>query len=309
MPINHNIKRSRLKFDLSSAEITKVLLCGQRQSFKIAGVSLRTGCDVLIEYDIQTDRGLRRATNEDTAVAGKNGAWFLVADGMGGHAAGEVASQLAASTVAELLGNEGILGPNPELVLRRIAEEANARIYEAQRRRPDCAGMGTTLTLLALSGNRYYLAHVGDSRAYVLRDGFIRQLTKDHSVIWQLFENGILSKEELSRHPKKNLVTRSIGTHPQAEIDIEEDEIRENDIFLLCSDGLTDVVSDESIRKILSDGGKSPQQLCAALVESALEAGGPDNVTSVVVRLGPIPEGKRTATQEQAHRKRDPDSR
>ena len=276
---------------------------------RIAEESLRTGCDLLIEYGVQTDRGLRRAKNEDTAVAGENGVWFLVADGMGGHAAGEVASQITASTVMELLGDGCVLDSNPELVLRRTAQEANARVFETQRRRPECAGMGTTLTLLAFSKNCYYIAHVGDSRAYLLRDGLISQLTKDHSVVWQLFENGILTKPELSRHPNKNLITRSIGTHPQAEIDIEEDEIRQGDIFLLCSDGLTDVVSDESIREILSDGGESPQQLCAELVESALNAGGPDNVTSVVVRLRSVPEDQRTATPDQAHRKENPDTR
>jgi PPM family protein phosphatase len=272
----------------------------------IAAESSQTGCAVLIEYGVQTDRGLRRAKNEDTAVADKNGAWFLVADGMGGHAAGEVASQLAASTVSELLGGGRILDSNPGLALRRAAQEANTRVFETQRSRPECAGMGTTLTLLAFSGNRYHIAHVGDSRAYLMRDGLISQLTKDHSVVWQLFESGILAKDELSRHPNKNLITRSIGTNPQAEIDIEEDETREGDVFLLCSDGLADVVPDESICKILSDGGKSPQQICADLVESALDAGGPDNVTLVVVRLRSVPEGARTASTDRAHRTENP---
>jgi serine/threonine protein phosphatase PrpC len=276
---------------------------------RIAGEILQTGCDVLVEYGVQTDRGLRRATNEDAVVAGKNGGWFLVADGMGGHAAGEVASQLAASTVTEVLGDGCILESNPELVLRRAAQEANARVFETQRRRPECAGMGATLTLLAFCKNCYYIAHVGDSRAYLLRDGLISQLTKDHSVVWQLFENGILTKQELSRHPNKNLITRSIGTHPQAEIDIEEDEIRQADVFLLCSDGLTDVVSDESIREILSDGGKSPLQLCAELLKSALNAGAPDNVTSIVVRLRSVPEDEKTATPDQARCKENPDTR
>jgi serine/threonine protein phosphatase PrpC len=274
----------------------------------MAGEYLRTGCDVLIEYGVQTDLGLRRVKNEDTAVAGKNGGWFLVADGMGGHAAGEVASQLAASTVTELLGDGCILDSNPNLVLRRLAQEANARVFEAQRRRPECAGMGTTLTLLAFRQDRYYIAHVGDSRAYRLRDGVIRQLTKDHSVVWQLFENAILTKQELSRHPNKNLITRSIGTHPQTEIDIEEEEIRQEDIFLLCSDGLTDVVPDESIREILSQGGKNPQQLCAELVASALDAGGPDNVTSIVVRLRFVPEGKTAEPPDPARRMENPDT-
>lgn len=263
---------------------------------------MRTGCEVLIEYGVQTDRGFRRANNEDTAAAAKNGVWFLVADGMGGHAAGEVASQLAASTLAELLGDGSILDSNPEQVLRRAAQEANTRLFEMQQRRPECAGMGTTLTLLAFCRNRYYIAHVGDSRGYLLRDGLLRQLTKDHSVVWQLFEDGTLSKKELSRHPNKNLITRSIGTHLQAEIDIEENEVRQGDIFLLCSDGLTDVVPDEVIREILSDGGKSPQQLCAGLVTSALDAGGPDNVSSVVVRLRSALGSEKRATPDQMRR-------
>ncbi|HYK90243.1 MAG TPA: SpoIIE family protein phosphatase, partial [Acidobacteriota bacterium] len=126
-----------------------------------------------------------------------------------------------------------------------------------------------------------------DSRAYLLRDGILDQLTKDHSLVWHLLESGVLRKDELSSHPQKNLITRSIGPHPAVEVDLERGEAREGDVFLLCSDGLTDVVSDENIREILSDAGRSPQEASDILVATANMHGGPDNVTVVVVHLAP----------------------
>jgi PPM family protein phosphatase len=147
--------------------------------------------------------------------------------------------------------------------------------------------MGSTLTVMSFSDAGYHIAHVGDSRAYLLRDGVLDQLTRDHSLVWHLFESGVLRKDELSSHPQKNLITRSIGPHPQVEVDLESGEAREGDIYLLCSDGLTDVLSDEIIRQMLSQSDKSPQELGDALVSAANTMGGPDNITVVVVHLMP----------------------
>jgi serine/threonine protein phosphatase PrpC len=210
---------------------------------------------------------------------------FLVADGMGGHAAGEVASRIAASTIEEILSSKEATEEKPEELLRRAAEEANLRIFETQRERQEYAGMGSTLTALSFRNDHYYIAHVGDSRAYRLRDGVLDQLTRDHSLVWHLFENGVLQKEDLSSHPQKNLITRSIGPHPHVEIDLERGEAHNGDVYLLCSDGLTDVVSDNGIQTMLSDAKKTPQEIGEDLVKAAIQGGGPDNVTVVVLRL------------------------
>ena len=147
--------------------------------------------------------------------------------------------------------------------------------------------MGSTLTALSFRNNRYYIVQVGDSRAYLLRDGQLEQLTRDHSLVWHLFESGILRKDELSSHPQKNLITRSIGPHPQIEVDIERGDAHIGDVYLLCSDGLTDVLSDDDIREILAETKKSPQEICDLLVNMANANGGPDNITAIVVRLEP----------------------
>ncbi len=240
-----------------------------------------------IRYGSQSDRGKVRGSNEDSYAANLKTKLFLVADGMGGHAAGEIASQIAAATVEEVVAGGIRSSMPPEEILFNAAQEANARIYQTQRMKPEFAGMGSTLTALSLQGGKYHIAHVGDSRAYLLREGRLEQLTRDHSLVWHLFESGMLRKNELSSHPQKNLITRSIGPHPQVEVDMEQGEAREGDVFVLCSDGLTDMISEEKIRDILSTRQKSPQQLGEMLVKEANECGGQDNITVVVVRIEP----------------------
>lgn len=204
---------------------------------------------------------------------------------MGGHAAGEVASQMAAATIQEVVSGADAKTTELEGLLRVAAQEANSRIYDTQLQNPEYAGMGSTLTVLSFKGGRYYIAQVGDSRAYLFRDGALDQLTRDHSLVWPLFENGLLTKEELPSHPQKNLITRSIGPHPQIEVDLEHGQAREGDVFLLCSDGLTDVVPDQTLQQVLSNSRLTPQEMCDELVAIANEAGGPDNITVVIVRL------------------------
>jgi serine/threonine protein phosphatase PrpC len=238
-----------------------------------------------IQFGSRTHQGRVRTSNEDCFVANPDTGLFLVADGMGGHAAGEIASGLAATTMDDMVTAKGSAGQEPAEILRLATMAANSRVLEAQRTDRALAGMGSTLTALLVRGSRYSIAHVGDSRAYRLRDGTLQQLTRDHSLVWHLFENGVLEKVDLVRHPQKNLITRSIGSHPQVEIDIEEGEGRAGDLYLLCSDGLTDGVSDEGIRGLMIAAEKTPQEMADNLVNAANEAGGPDNITVVVVRL------------------------
>ena len=212
---------------------------------------------------------------------------FLVADGMGGHAAGEIASQLAASSVDDWMKAHAEDHGNLADVMRLGALKANARVFEAQRENHALAGMGSTLTALLFRGQRYYIAHAGDSRAYRLRAGDLEQLTDDHSLVWPLYKNGMMQKSELVRHPQKNLITRSIGSHPQVEIDVLEGEGRAGDVYLLCSDGLTDAVPEERIREMLSDPQKTPDEIADLLVAAANEEGGPDNITVVIIKLEP----------------------
>jgi len=240
-----------------------------------------------IHYGTVSDQGKIRSSNEDSYAANLKNRIFLVADGMGGHAAGEIASQIAAATFEEVAAVKLNAGQPSEDILLSAAQEANSRIYQAQRMKAELAGMGSTLTALSIREGKYYIAHVGDSRAYLLRNGVLQQMTRDHSLVWQLYETGVLRKDELSSHPQKNLITRSIGPHPQVEVDLEEGEAREGDIYLLCSDGLTDMVSDENICRILSSPDRTPKELGEALVEAANIRGGADNITVVVVRIDP----------------------
>jgi PPM family protein phosphatase len=248
------------------------------------------------EIGTLSDQGKVRPSNEDSWVADAKLNLYLVADGMGGHAAGEIASRIAAEAVMETV----IAGADvpAEENLRAAAETANSRIYESQCQTIEYAGMGSTLTALQFHDNCYVIAHVGDSRAYLLRDGTLHQLTRDHSFVWELFEKGVVKKDDLSAHPCKNLITRAIGTHPHVSVDIEQGEFQEGDIYLLCSDGLTDSVPDETIRSVLSERSSSAQEMGQALTDAANAAGGPDNITVVVVRL----EGRNSAKPMTAYK-------
>jgi PPM family protein phosphatase len=238
-----------------------------------------------IQYGSQTSQGRVRTSNEDSCVANPHTGLFLVADGMGGHAAGEIASRMAATAMDSRVAAGTAADETPAELLRLATLEANACVMEAQRQNRALSGMGSTLTALLVRDSRYYLAHVGDSRAYRMRGGFLEQLTRDHSLVWHLYENGVLGKADLAKHPQKNLITRSIGSHPQVEIDLQEGEGRAGDVFLLCSDGLTDGVSDEGIRAALINPKRTPQEMADHLVDAANEAGGPDNITVVIVML------------------------
>jgi serine/threonine protein phosphatase PrpC len=239
-----------------------------------------------IQYGSHTNQGRIRTSNEDSFVVDAEAGLALVADGMGGHAAGEIASQMASSSIREWIVSHRADGQDAAAMLREAVLDANTRVYEAQRRDRSLAGMGSTLTsILFESGGRYHIAHVGDSRAYRLREGMLEQLTRDHSLVWHLYENGVLEKSELSRHPQKNLITRSVGTYLQVDIDIEKGEGHPGDVYLLCTDGLTDGVGEEELQATLSRPHLTPQEIAEILVDAANKAGGPDNITAVVIKL------------------------
>ena len=217
----------------------------------------------------RTDVGRVRKGNEDSFTA--SDPLYAVADGMGGHQGGEVASSLA----LEVLGKAD--GTLEELVRR-----ANEAVHQRASEDPGLAGMGTTLTALRADGEVLRLAHVGDSRAYLLRDGTIQRLTKDHTVVERLVDEGRLTPHEAEIHPQRSILTRALGVDEAVQVDQGAIEPRTGDRLLLCSDGLTGMVDEERITRMLSEIG-DPQEAADALVESANEAGGQDNITAVVI--------------------------
>lgn len=251
------------------------------------------GITLVTSLAARTDLGRLRENNEDKFeffvpededTLARKGAFYAVADGMGGHAAGQIASEIALKAV---IGNYyADSSPDVEKCLRAAVSSANAVIYDAARAIVERSGMGTTLTGLVLRGDESFVVHVGDSRCYRLRAGTLEQLTEDHSWVNEQVQRGGMSREEAENSPFRNIITRSLGNYPTVEPDIVQDELREGDVFLLCSDGLTGEVSDDLIRDTLKDS-------CAAraawdLVELALEHGGRDNVTVLVVAVREI---------------------
>jgi serine/threonine protein phosphatase PrpC len=233
------------------------------------------------EHFEKSDTGRQRRANEDHFYA--RAPLFVVADGMGGAQAGEVASGLAAETFAAGLPDEG--SPLERLEARVL--EANRRIHELSRADRDRAGMGTTLTAAYVDGDEVALAHVGDSRAYLLRDGELTQLTRDHTLVEELVRRGRLTEEEAAEHPQRSIITRALGPEPEVEVDTFTQPLRDEDVLLLCSDGLTSMVSEAHVAEILRDA-PSLGGAARALVKAANDAGGRDNITVVLVRLEEI---------------------
>ncbi len=235
-----------------------------------------------LRYAARSDVGLVRSGNEDSGYAGPR--LLVVADGMGGHAAGELASAAAVARLAELEQSD----PSPDSVLAGLTdaiEQAGVSIGQVVQDNPDLAGMGTTVTALFWRGERVAVVHVGDSRAYLLRDGELGQITHDHTYVQTLVDAGRISPEEAAHHPRRSLLMRAIDGVQPVEADLSVREARPGDRYLLCSDGLTGVVSDEELAAVLSDG--EPTGVVITLVELALSRGAPDNVTVVVADVLP----------------------
>jgi PPM family protein phosphatase len=226
---------------------------------------------------VVTDTGRRRLGNEDAYVF--KPPFFAIADGMGGARAGEIAAGLAASALeeGEPRSAEGIVA---------LIEEANRRIWERSLQDPDTAGMGTTLTsaLVDAEAGTVVIGHVGDSRAYLHRGGTLEQLTTDHSLVVELVESGILTPEEAERHPQRSAITRAVGTEPTVQVDAFTVNAEPGDVYLICSDGLTDMLTAEEVEEILGRA-PDPAEAAQSLVAAANERGGEDNITVVLFEM------------------------
>jgi serine/threonine protein phosphatase PrpC len=235
----------------------------------------------IAEHAGTTDVGRQRSTNEDSLLV--HPPYFAVADGMGGAKAGEVASQLAVQVLEEEL--EAHPGEAPEAQLARTLQEANTRIFELSTDDESRRGMGTTVTAACVHDRDVSLGHVGDSRAYRLREGELEQLTRDHSLVAELQRSGQLSAEAAEHHPQRSIITRALGPEPDVEVDTYTVPGREGDVFVLCSDGLTGMISDDEMASILRRAG-SLGEAADSLVRAANQSGGKDNITVVLFSLG-----------------------
>jgi serine/threonine protein phosphatase PrpC len=232
----------------------------------------------VVEESHRTDTGRQRHANEDAYFA--EAPVFAVADGMGGAQAGEVASRIAADAFES--ADEG--DEAPELFLSRVVNAANERIHQLAEQDASRSGMGTTLTAALIGEDEVSFAHVGDSRAYVLRDGDLKRLTSDHSLVEELRRQGRLTEAQAEEHPQRSIITRALGPEPEVEVDTMTYPARPGDVFLLCSDGLTTMVPEERIARIL-ERSRSLDSAVSRLIHEANEGGGRDNITAVAFRL------------------------
>lgn len=231
----------------------------------------------------RTDVGKVRANNQDAPIVSEKLRLYGVADGMGGHKGGEVASTSARDDLLRELE-----GKTPSVAaLSGAIEEVNRQIYHQQEHDDALTGMGTTLSVLWMSDNFVYIGHVGDSRVYLLRDGEFKQMTLDHSLVEQLVRESVLTEEEAQNHPMRNIITRAIGTDESVEVDVVVEERRKGDLWLACSDGLHGLVDDRQMRDALRQ--YAPEKAADVLLKAALDAGGRDNVTLVIVHDGEEP--------------------
>jgi PPM family protein phosphatase len=230
-------------------------------------------------YAVASDTGRRRRRNEDNYVVAPP--LFAVADGMGGAQAGEVASQLAASAL-EAGDSDGLDGIER---IDALIQEANRSIFDRASTDPAASGMGTTMTVALVEGMTVAIGHVGDSRAYLVRGEQMEQLTEDHSLVNELLKTGKLSEEEAQIHPQRSVITRAVGTDPDVDVDGFTIEAEDGDVFLICSDGLSDMVEDEEILELVHRNRDDLDKAVKALVAAANRGGGEDNITAVAFRI------------------------
>ena len=230
-----------------------------------------------LRYAVRSDVGMLREGNEDSAYAGPH--LLAIADGMGGHAAGEVASAVAIAELAPL--DDDVPGMDMLGALADAVAKANARLHDMSAADPSMEGMGTTLTAMLWSGARMGLCHIGDSRAYMLRDGELYQITRDHTLVQSLLDDGRINADEAATHPQRSLILRALDSRTDAEPDLSIREALDGDRYLLCSDGLSDVVTEETVHRALLSID-DPNEAVIQLVGLANKAGGPDNITCIV---------------------------
>ncbi len=238
-----------------------------------------------------TDVGLKRSHNEDAFLVMPECGLFCVADGLGGHASGEVASRMAIDELAaHFRATEGeAAGPPPEERLAAAVKNANRAIHGRGRAEPALAGMGTTLVAgFFAEGGPLHVAHVGDSRAYLFRDGELRRLTEDHSLLQDFIRQAHPSEAEIDAFPHKNVIVRAVGMRPEVEVELSRVEIRQGDVLLLCCDGLFGMLPDDRMAAILREEGAEILRANQLLLDAALDAGGADNVTSILVQVAEL---------------------
>lgn len=248
----------------------------------------------------RTDVGMIRSGNEDNYAADATGqqGLFIVADGMGGHAAGEVASEMAVQTVErELHGVRDLDDGTTTGKLAESVKKANRTIHDRTITEVDKQGMGTTVSVLLLTVTKYLIGQVGDSRVYLLRDGALQQLTKDHSYVQEQVDAGFLTPEQARYHPYSNVITRCVGASPEVEADVYSGEVRVGDLYLVASDGLTGMVDDRRLQMLLMSRAE-PERKVHALIAEANGRGGLDNITAIVVQVIPDDEQTNTPTQQ-----------
>ena len=249
----------------------------------------------IIEVANVSDTGLKRPHNEDSAVTDSGLGLAIVADGMGGYKAGEIASAIAAQLILNEVragmvagsanGAAGSTGlSQASLLIRDAVAKANAEVFRTAQEIPQCQGMGTTVVVVFYHGGKVSIAHVGDSRVYRLRGDDFKQITRDHSLIQELIDRGFFTPEEAAENTPKNLVTRALGIEQTVEVDVQEQDLESGEIYLLCSDGLNDMVDDEEIHLTLSKYSANLLQAATELVRLANEKGGKDNISVVLVR-------------------------
>ena len=248
----------------------------------------------------RTDVGMIRAGNEDAffADANEQRGVFIVADGMGGHAAGEVASEMAVQIVTrELSSVTSLMGDEPTARVAAALQLANKAIYERTLAEVDKQGMGTTASVLLLGGARYLIGQVGDSRIYMLRNGVLHQVTKDHSYVQEQVDAGYLTPEQARYHPYSNVITRCVGAGDSVEPDTYAGQVLMGDLFLVASDGLTGMVDDRRIAQLLL-ARTTPARMVENLIREANGRGGLDNITAIVVQIVGVEDGEGAATTQ-----------
>jgi len=251
-------------------------------------VNLKTA----LEIATATDSGMVRSHNEDSIAADGEAGLAVLADGMGGYNAGEVASGIAVELIKSEM-KKALAGKKPEELNGQSAEQlitehstrANAAIYQAAQSQPQYSGMGTTLVVALWHDNHVSVGHIGDSRLYRLRDGVLEQVTRDHSLLQEQIDSGMITKEQARHSQNKNLVTRAVGIDPEVETEVHTYPVQPGDIFLLCSDGLNDMVTDEDIQLTLASLAANLPLAAQQLVQQANDNGGRDNVSVILVRV------------------------
>ncbi len=228
-----------------------------------------------------SDIGLKRKNNQDSFFYDADKGIYVIADGMGGYAGGEIASSIAVNVFRE--GFQGLDGANYRAVLDALLQKANEAVLEKARENSDLEGMGTTLLALATVGRAYFLAYVGDSRAYLIRETGIFRLTDDHNVSGELMREGHLTEKEAMHHPGKNMLTRVLGRHPELKAEYRRGELTPGERILLCSDGLTGLVESQEIWRMVRES-ESLKEALNEMVRLALDRGGDDNITAILLQ-------------------------